>query len=160
MSMVIQLSLLCACHEIQSLGKGLETALRLRAGASNTELLPLRHSIRGVLRAVSEQTAGFTWCHYSDEVLARLSVHYNDKYTSVQLTIFRLEASIDMLEIVQRSYKDSIMDINGFSGCVTMVLWAHHVLGLTVSWWSFSNPPQSKHMWALVGNALLIKHPG
>jgi hypothetical protein len=152
-SMVVQLSMLCATHEIISLSEGLFEALRLRLRGAPTEsdstFSP--ESLSGVLTACSEQTASFPWHGYLAHISQALGVPYgndynlprppgpNDLYTNTEhynnyysLSVPLLQASLDMLAAVQSLYKDNIMFIDGSRGCCTMVLWAHYVLGHTV----------------------------
>jgi hypothetical protein len=144
MPLVVQLSLLCAVHDIESLSEGLAEALRLRAECSTDDFqsgVASSNALKGTLQACADQTAGFNWADLVQGVQTALHIprwvpdrgdgdniaqHYSI------LTIPILQACLDMLAAVQRLYKDSILKIDSCHGCVTLVVWAHYVLGLTV----------------------------
>jgi hypothetical protein len=137
--MVIQISLLTAAHDVESLADGLSEALRLRSKGLDTKV-PSSESLLGFLRACAEQTAAFDWLAYLDSVRQKLGLPYyvpdrrkaNIGNWFQMLTVPLLQASLDMLPSVQRLYEDSMMVIDGSIGSTTMVVWAHYVLGLSV----------------------------
>jgi hypothetical protein len=157
-SMVVQLSMLCATQEVASLAEGLCEAFRLRlrdAPAEQQQAALSAESLVGVLLACSDQTASFPWHGYIAHISQKLGVPYGNDFIIPQppspnspsditpesrddfkdfysLSIPLLTASLDMLAIVQRLYKNNIMVIEGSRGCCTMILWAHYVLGQTV----------------------------
>lgn len=65
MPLVVQLSLLCALHDMESLADALSEALRLRAAASGTVegaepvAIASSSSLKGTLQACADQTASF-----------------------------------------------------------------------------------------------------
>jgi hypothetical protein len=144
MPFVIQVSLLCAVHHIDSLSEGLAEALRLRSESPNESSRPALATstdLRGTLQACADQTAGFNWTNLIGEVKAQLGItqwvpdtgdgrDIADRYLALPVSI--LQASLDMFAVVQRLYKDSIVKIDSCHGCITVVIWAHYVLGLTV----------------------------
>jgi hypothetical protein len=144
MPLVVQMSLLCAVHDVESLSEGLAEALRLRAVDSTHDFesaIASSSALRGTLQACADQTTGFNWTVLTQEVEAALHV---PRWVADQgdggdiahlysaLTVPILQACLDMLATVQRLYKDSILKIDSCHGCVTLVVWAHYVLGLTV----------------------------
>ena len=137
---VIQTSMLCAIHDIESLSDGLEEALRLRAAASPDASWLHSESLRGTLQAVADQTTGFDWNPLFQSVQNALGIPSwiewggeNMVPRYLRLTVPILQACLDMMAAVQRLYKDSVFKVEGFDGSVTITVWAHYVLGLTVS---------------------------
>jgi hypothetical protein len=148
MPLVVQLSMLCHVHDIDSLAEGLSEALRLRATEPDSTSIPPPTSaaaLRGVLQACADQTSGFDWSIVFSDVANKLEIpRYqpgppnfagapsNAARQYESLPVHVLQAALDMMAAVQRLYKDRIMVIEGWRGAITMVVWAHHVLGLTV----------------------------
>jgi hypothetical protein len=148
MPMVIQLSLLAAAHDLESLAEGLSEAMRLRTKDHVTgEEQPYvsSNSMKDLLKVCLEQTSGFQWSPLLMEVESKMDlpkyywpratihptdVDAADLYQALAVPI--LQASLDMLAAVQRLYEDSFMVIESCKGVSTMIVWAHHVLGLTV----------------------------
>jgi hypothetical protein len=156
MSMVVQLSLLTATHNIDSLASGLSEALRMRTSDPYTDTeLPYVTSpaLKGLLQACQDQTSGFQWPTLLNQIHKALGLENFVPYTEGRhtisfesrnasneyqaLPISILQALLDMLTAVQRFYQDSIVVIDGCRGVVTIVAWAHFVLGLTVCNFSF-----------------------
>ncbi|PSN67757.1 hypothetical protein BS50DRAFT_633447 [Corynespora cassiicola Philippines] len=130
---VIQVSLLCAVHELETLCDGMEEALRLRAIGSENYSTPKSDAMLGTFRAISDQTSQFIWMSLLQDVGAALGFpHFLGPSKLLGLTVPLLQACLDMLAAVQRLYKDSIMKIDGQEGSFTVIVWAHHILGLTV----------------------------
>ena len=130
-----------------SLAEGLSEALRLRtketpdsyAAGINPNIL------RGVLQACVDQTSSFLWHPYLESVKNRLQLlayypggsngtgrpdNTADLYQCLSVPV--LQASLDMLAAVQQLYRDSLMVVEGDRIAITMLAWAHYVLGLTV----------------------------
>lgn len=130
-----------------SLAEGLSEALRLRtketpdsyAAGINPKIL------RGVLQACVDQSSSFLWHPYLEGVKNRLQLlayypggsngtgrpdNTADLYQCLSVPV--LQASLNMLAAVQQLCRDRLMVVEGDRSAITMVVWAHYVLGLTV----------------------------
>lgn len=136
LSTVIQLSLLGWMHDRVYLATAIEQALQKRIengidGAVN----PGFDGIYKTLEACSTQTASFPWDAYIGEVEMEIRKHvpsfrYQRQFTIVtENTIF---AGIDCFCRLQRWPEEYKMVVNGLQGFITIIIWAHFVLGLTV----------------------------
>ena len=149
-AVVVQLSMLMWTHEAFTLAQSLSTALRLRLQGAPPEAEivtpPGPTELLGVLKSCQEQTSEFPWHPVFEAVRSTLSknkhtrcspinarpdfrVHMED--TTIPFSI--LLASLDMLAAVQAFPENRVMYLQMDMGLVTMVVWAHHLLGLTVS---------------------------
>lgn len=139
-AMVVQLSLLTWAFEANYLATALADALRERqeGAPSSHQLLstPDRQGILGVLIACEAQTSGFKWNMMLDAVSRTLG--YDIENAPVDFPPFVLPGLLDMFPMVQTLPNDRIIHIqipvgDGLqSGVVALIVWAHHVLNLTV----------------------------
>ena len=139
-SMVVQLSLLVWVFPINDLATAIAEALRERAaGAPSTsdmQSTPSRNGILGVLRACESQTSAFNWNLMLNAVSNTLG--YRTGPAPMGISDFVLRGLLDMLPMVQTLPKDRFIHIqipvapNRKSGTTALIVWAHHVLGLTV----------------------------
>ena len=139
-AMVVQISLLVWTFNTRYLATALTEALRRRSeGApSSSGLLssPDRQGILGVLHACESQTSAFNWNMMLNAVSTTLG--YEADKAPIDFPHFVLQGLLDMFPMVQTLPSDRLIHIqiplgeDRDSGTSTLVVWAHHVLGLTV----------------------------
>ena len=137
-STVVQLSLLTWTHGLNSLARGLAQALDRRAKGSTESTVPPRYNaLKDTLRAYREQTSGFMWELIISAVDRQLSAFRPDnsagtwfEYRPMPLCV--LQALLDAFTAVQHLPDATLVRIVTFTGVSTIVVWAHHILGLTV----------------------------
>lgn len=137
---VVQLSLLVWTFDAHYLATALTNALRNRLeGAPSSSVLqtsPDRQSILGVLHACEAQTSAFNWSMILNAVSKTLG--YTVDKAPIDFPTFVLQGLLDMLPSVQKWPSERLIHIripvgeNLDSGISTLVVWAHHVLDLTV----------------------------
>lgn len=138
--MVIQLSLLAWTFDINFLATALADALRKRLeGATSSSTLqaaPSSSGILGVLRAIESQTSAFNWNMMLHAVSSCLG--YEPHKAPIDFPQFVLQGLLDMSPMAQTLPNDRFIHIQIpvgdklESGVCTLVVWAHHVLDLTV----------------------------
>ncbi|KAL8947809.1 MAG: hypothetical protein Q9222_005948 [Ikaeria aurantiellina] len=139
-AMVVQLSLLTWTFNIHYLATAIADSLRdrLDGAPSTTSLLssPDRAGVLGVLRSCEEQTSAFNWNMMLDAVSRTLG--YRGRDAPIDFPPFILQGLIDMFPMVQSLPGDRLIHIQLpvgdrlDAGSSTLVVWAHHVLDLTV----------------------------
>ena len=139
-AMVVQLSLLVWTFNSNYLSTAITDALRNRLeGAPTSSVLPSspdRQGILNVLTACESQTSAFNWNMMLNAVSTTLG--YKPDQAPLDFPRFVLQALLDMLPMVQTLPIDRLIHIeipvgeNLESGISALVVWAHHVLDLTV----------------------------
>ena len=139
-AMVVQLSLLAWTFDSNYLATAITDALRNRLeGAPISSVLqssPDRQGILKVLMACELQTSAFNWNMILNAVSRTLG--YTPDKAPLDFPCFVLQALLDMFPMVQTLPSDRLVHIqipvgeNLKSGISTLVVWAHHVLDLTV----------------------------
>ena len=139
-STVVQLSLLVWTFSASNLATAIADALRERSeGAPSTSGLqttPSRTGILGVLRACESQTSAFNWNMMLNAVSTVLG--YGTSPAPTDFPSFILRGLLDMFPMVQTLPNDRFIHIQipvsdgGQSGTCALIVWAHHVLDLTV----------------------------
>lgn len=152
LSMVIQLSLLGFSHEPQSLANAIVSAVQEMADQDGqfAQDVPDYRSLIGTLQACREQTADYSWADLFGKI--------EKKIRSAELTFSkqsdRPEIKSQLQELphldtrlvpftVLRALVGSLVDLQGFpgtgaldvetqSGISTIMVWCHHVLGLSI----------------------------
>ncbi|KAL8727605.1 MAG: hypothetical protein Q9181_005647 [Wetmoreana brouardii] len=150
-AMVVQISLLVWTFEAKNLATAIADALRKRReGAPSSSTLsstPDKQTILGVLRACEAQTSAFNWNLMLDAVSTTLG--YNSDRGPLDFPQFVLQGLLDMFPMVQRWPSERMIHIQTpidekrGSGLCALVVWAHHVLDLTVLVRSCRNNGQS-----------------
>ncbi|MCJ1462592.1 hypothetical protein MMC07_001194 [Pseudocyphellaria aurata] len=134
-STIVQLSLLTYTHDLTQLARCLAKALEKRAeGASTPVAVPRYDALKGTLRACREQTSGFMWeldLLPVDNALVEM-VDGEGPTLTRPIPVSVLQALLDYFTVVQYLPEDRFIHIESFRGASTIVVWAHHVLGLTV----------------------------
>ena len=144
LSTVLQLSLLAWVHRKTSLAQAIVQTMEERMeGAppdASARALPSQENIAGVIRACEDQTSAFDWDRLLHAVARTLNL---DDYTDDQVRLELIEAQepitptvfgflIEMFPIVQSLLEDRLINIEIATGQCVLVVWAYHVLGLTV----------------------------
>ncbi|KAL8832356.1 MAG: hypothetical protein Q9191_000312 [Dirinaria sp. TL-2023a] len=139
-SMVVQLSLLVWTFQTNYLATAIADALRERIAdapsVSGLHTSSGRTGILGVLRACESQTSAFNWNMMLNAVSNTLG-HSADT-APVDFPTFVLQGLLDMFPMVQTLPNDRFIHIQVpvgkslQSGTAALIVWAHHVLNLTV----------------------------
>ncbi|MCJ1375751.1 hypothetical protein MMC20_006988 [Loxospora ochrophaea] len=133
---VIQLSLLTFSHDIPELTQNLAKALERRSAGSDEPVdIPDHATLKGTLYACQTQTAAFRWSEYFDAVedLLQDVVEGLPPYESRPLTPDILQALLDFFAALQAFPEHNVIQVEAITGAATIVVWAHKVLGLTVT---------------------------
>ena len=132
---VIQTSLLLSTHEKHSLAESIrQTIEKSQEGAPPdhaTRAPPSSSGILGVLKAIEEQTSAYNWSGHSLAVAEQLP-HVIRHLAKQAIPPAILTGVLRMLPMVQSLPSDRLIYIEGSLGMCTLVVWAHHVLGLAV----------------------------
>ena len=139
-STIVQLSLLVWTFNVNYSAAALAESLRRRAlGAPPSSVLqmsPDESGILGVLKACESQTSFFNWNMLLDAVSTTLD--YEAEGAPKDFPQFVLQGLLDIFPMVQTLPKDRIIHIQIpvgeklESGIPALIVWAHHVLDLTV----------------------------
>lgn len=95
-----------------------------------TRAVPSQEGITGVLRACEEQTSMFNWAGLIEAVASQLDIEDGDASSPIVPAIFR--GATTMFPMVQTLPQDREVVIETDSGLCVLVVWAHHILGLSV----------------------------
>ena len=138
-AMVVQLSLLVWTFHANYLATALAEALRKRSDGAPASVLqwsPDRGGILKVLWAIESQTSAFDWNLMLNAVSTTLG--YTPNTAPIDFQDFVLQGLLDMFPMVQTLPNDRLIHIqipvgdHVHSGISALVVWAHHVLNLTV----------------------------
>ena len=137
-AMVIQLSLLAWMHGREDFATMLSQAMteRVDMGVPEATAGPGNSGIILTLTACSSQSSAFSWGYYIKEVDNRFRTSITNYYfhsDHLKLTRHVLLAAMDYLYLVQRFPEDRKVTVSNAIGSITLIIWAHHVLGLTVA---------------------------
>ncbi|KAI4214062.1 MAG: hypothetical protein LQ351_003466 [Letrouitia transgressa] len=138
LSTVIQLSFLGWVHERDSLSEALSNCILERSKLlSDPYAVPGFEDVKGSLEVCSSQTSSFVWdnyIRYVDHSLQQKGFSYHETWhEGLRRPI--LLAAMDCFYVVQRLPEDRSMliKVDGMRGIVHLVVWAHCILGLSVS---------------------------
>ena len=161
-SMVVQLSVLAFAHEDESLANGIVEAIEIivKDSGRDMEIVPDYVSLLGTIRACQQQTAAFRWTPLFEDVewkiekivgegvrrTPRSQSHESKRqkiggvpFESLSTPMTRaipfpvLQSLIMWLQSLQSFPEHRILHLKCHRGISTVVVWCHHVLGLTVS---------------------------
>lgn len=133
--MVIQCSLLTRIHEKSTLAGALAQFIERETWNGDPQTprtIPGHEALHGVLRACEDQTSSFNWNGLILATAAALDIVGNDAFGPIPLSV--LKGALRMFPLVQNLPEDRMISINTSipAGTCSLVVWAHHVLGLTV----------------------------
>lgn len=141
MSTIVQLSLLGWVHARMGLASTLADCMNKRYDMElpGARPNPGYQGIVGLLEACSSQTSNFNWNHYIKSVEDRLcpeglflDMDSNEGDWLLCLRPETLLAAMDYLYIIQKFPEERRMIISNCQGICTVVVWAYHILNLTV----------------------------
>jgi hypothetical protein len=134
---VVVLSMLGYFHGRQQLSAMIAFSLAKRfeakvPGSSNS---PGFEGIMGSLEACSTQSSEFQWGFYRDTIQEKLrqsipDYNFGSKHYQLPKSVFL--GCLDFLYIVQSLPEDRKITISSPKGCIPLIIWAHHILDLTV----------------------------
>jgi len=133
----ITLSMLGYFHNREQLASMLAQSMTKRfemkiEGASSD---PGYEGIMNTMAACSSQSSAFAWTYYCGLVEERLKTsipayHYSTDYIRVSPSL--LLGAMDYLYLIQSLPEDRKMTVSNETGCITLIIWAHYILELTV----------------------------
>ena len=137
LSTVIQLSLLGWVHGRSSLAttlaESMERRYELRVEGASPD--PTYEGIVGTLEACTSQTSAMRWSNYIQAVELRIRQTFHDfQYQKdyVCLAPSMILAGMDYLCMAQKWSVSRIMTTSNQKGFLTLIVWAHHLLGLSI----------------------------
>jgi hypothetical protein len=147
-STVVQLSLLTSMLDLRSLAAGLHHVFTRRAEAISLEssACPGYENLLGTLRAIRDQTSGFSWNLIADAVTSSFGQGFEEHRARIWprsgsawvMPTIILQGCLDFFTMVQHFPEERIVQIKTSAGSQEhqlhrlLIIWAHHVLGLTV----------------------------
>ncbi len=150
-SMVIQLSALAFAHQDESLANAIVEAIGKIAQESNGDLgiVPDYVSLLGTLRACQQQTAAFRWAFLYEAVEEKINDTFSaansreeetedydsecQSYNESRALPFPVMQGLLMsLQSIQNFPEHRLLHVRCDSGISTVVVWYHHVLGLSL----------------------------
>ncbi|ERF75051.1 hypothetical protein EPUS_04833 [Endocarpon pusillum Z07020] len=134
---VVQLSLLAWMQPREQLAMMLSSCMtkRVRLGIEGASD-PGYESIFNTLAACSSQSSNFAWSFYVQQVEAMLRSsfpEYKFHHDYIRMSDTLLSGAMDYLYLVQSLPEQRKILVSNQLGCVTLVVWAHYALGLTVA---------------------------
>jgi len=140
---VIQLSMLSWCHHNDRLAEALAGLMRRRMEGAPPEFqlvqsYPEKNGLMRFITVCEEQSSTFPWQRFFDSVEAKVGLHSPEprprhyrEWRCLDVRVF--QACLDMLTAVQASPEQRRLRIRCQEGIVTLVVWAHCLLGLGVA---------------------------
>ena len=142
-SMVIQLSALAFSHEEESLANAIVEAIEriVKESGKDLDMVPDYVSLLGTIRACREQTATFSWAPIFEAVEWKLwratSTADEEEWTfplrNRNLDFPVLQSFIMWINSLQSFPEHRMLHLRCRDGVSTVVVWSHHILGLTVT---------------------------
>jgi len=134
---IITLSMLGYFHNREQLATMLAQSMtkRFEMGIHGASSDPGYEGIMNTMAACSSQSSAFSWTYYRGLVEERLKTyipayHYSPDY--IRLSPSLLLGAMDFLYLVQSLPEDRKITLSNERGCITLVIWAHYILELTV----------------------------
>ena len=134
---VVQLSLLAATQHRQSLAAAISESLeqRLEAKVPNAAPSPGLEGILNSLTSINSQTTLFPRQDYQKRVEGRLREGvptFARQAEDVKITSPILLGALDAVPLLQSLPQSRRIIVAGRTGCITLIVWMHYVLGLDV----------------------------
>jgi hypothetical protein len=138
MATVIQLSFLGWTHDREQLADLIASSMNKRSelGLGNGIGDPAVDDIMKTLTACSSQTSNFNWSFYTEEIQKQFQAsiptyQYSADYTRLTPALFL--GAMDCLYQVQRFEEETRIAVTNEIGSITLIVWAHYILGMNVS---------------------------
>jgi hypothetical protein len=132
--MIIQCSLLASVHENTSLAQSIRQIFDQRAEhAPNVDDIPStpnQERLIGLLQACEDQTCGYDWNHLLGIVARELGVPAYRAAEAIPSAVLR--GATTMFPIAQSLPEDRNIVIECSTGVCCLVVWAYHLMGMTV----------------------------
>ena len=142
-SMVIQLSALAFSHEEESLANAIVEAIEkiVKESGKDLDMVPDYVSLLGTIRACREQTVAFSWAPIFEAVewkLWRATQTVEEENSALptpnrNLDFPVLQSFIMWINSLQSFPEHRMLHLRCRDGISTVVVWSHHILGLTVT---------------------------
>ncbi|KAL2820146.1 hypothetical protein BDW59DRAFT_164760 [Aspergillus cavernicola] len=134
---VLTLSMLSYLQAPTSLARMISKSISLRLVA-NVPDSPMDPGFEGIMKTLmtcSSQTAAFQWSTYMENVEHRIKETipgycFQQTYTVLPHTL--MTGAMDFLYLAQSLPEDRIITVSNQAGCITLIIWAHYILGLSV----------------------------
>jgi hypothetical protein len=133
----IQLSFLGWTHDREQIASMIASAIRKRyeAGVPGALPDPGYEGVMNTLAACSSQSSNFNWSYYTEKVqrILRTGIpefQYSADY--IRLSPALLLGAMDFLYKVQTLPEDRKIVVSNEIGSITLIIWAHYILGLNV----------------------------
>ena len=142
LSTVIQLSMLVWFLDTSMLASAISECMsrRHQLGLPNAAPEPGFGSILGTLEACSAQTSAFPWNYYAQTVEQRLRESYPlygrrliGQKSLISLSPTTMAAAVDFFFLIQSLPEDRRISLSNQKGMITIIIWAHYILGLSVN---------------------------
>lgn len=136
LSSLAQLSLLTFVHDPEPLTRLLRSSLGERARGSPEQVPPQYDQLHGALEAIQEQTIAYRWDLVLRDIEDRIYITSEEMAKAPprrSLPVAICQGLLDCLTAVQRMPEHKVVSIRTHTGTMTIVAWAHKLLGLTVS---------------------------
>jgi hypothetical protein len=138
MATVIQLSSLGWTHNREELADLIASSMKERSnlGLGNGIGDPSVNHVMDTLAACSSQTSSFNWSFYTEEVQNHLKADiptYQYSADYIRLTPALFLGAMDFLYKIQRFEEERRVTVTNEIGSITLIVWAHHILGMNVS---------------------------
>jgi hypothetical protein len=132
--MVLQCSLLTSVHEKSSLAQAIALVFEKMVEDApqdyKMDAIPSQERLIGVLQACEDQTSAFDWGNLLIAVATFLGIPSSTALEPLPGAVLR--GATAMFPIVQSLSEDRMIHIECGYGVCILVVWAHHVMGLTV----------------------------
>jgi len=109
---------------------------RLEGAPRDFQIYPEKNGLKRFIKACEEQSSTFPWQRFFDAVQGKLGLQSPEIgpacHECYRLNVRVLQSCLDMFTAVQLSPEQYMLRIQCRVGVVTLVVWAHCVLGLAV----------------------------
>jgi hypothetical protein len=134
---VLTLSMLSYFHAPAPLARIISKCITiwLAANVPGSPADPGFEGIMSTLMTCSSQTAAFQWSTYREEVERTIKQTMPDYYFQRNHTILPpalLAGAMNFLYLAQSLPEDRVVTVSDQTGCITIIIWAHFILGLSV----------------------------
>ena len=161
---IVQLSFLGWIHDRTALAATLNECLDARFDNNlSTMKSPGFDGIFRTLESISSETSNFDWSEYVEKARSKLCtvVPLGDltyRGDSLSLPPEILLRCLDTLYVVQKDPDERFMTVNEQQGMLTLIVWAHYILGLSVLVKNMERSQEVMFSSAVNPNPVIIFH--